>query len=62
MVWRIRCTLLHGSPHNTVSRIELAEHPGMSTSGVTRLVAPNEITTQIIWIIVPATIRLKHRA
>ena len=33
---------LHGSPHNGVPRIELAEHLGMSASGVTRLIAPLE--------------------
>ena len=33
---------LEGSPHNAVPRIELAEHLGMSASGVTRLIAPME--------------------
>ena len=33
---------LDGSPHNGVPRIELAEHLGMSASGVTRLIAPLE--------------------
>lgn len=31
---------LYGSPHNAVPRIDLAEHLGMSASGVTRLIAP----------------------
>ena len=33
---------LHNSPSNSVSRIELAEHVGMSASGVTRLLGPME--------------------
>lgn len=33
---------LSGSPQNAVPRIELAEHIGMSASGVTRLIAPME--------------------
>lgn len=33
---------LSGSLHNAVPRIELAEHIGMSASGVTRLIAPME--------------------
>jgi DNA-binding MarR family transcriptional regulator len=33
---------LDSSPHKAVPRIELAEHMGMSASGVTRLVAPME--------------------
>ncbi len=31
---------LDASPHNGVPRIELADHLGMSASGVTRLIAP----------------------
>lgn len=33
---------LHESAHNAVPRIELAEHVGMSASGITRLIAPLE--------------------
>ena len=33
---------LDNSPHKAVPRIELAEHVGMSASGVTRLIAPME--------------------
>lgn len=33
---------LSGSANNAVPRIELAEHIGMSASGVTRLIAPME--------------------
>lgn len=33
---------LHNSQNNAVSRIELAEHVGMSASGITRLLAPME--------------------
>ena len=33
---------LDNSPHKAVPRIELADHLGMSASGVTRLVAPME--------------------
>ncbi|QDU35548.1 HTH-type transcriptional regulator MhqR [Poriferisphaera corsica] len=33
---------LNGSPHGAVPRIELAEHLGMSASGVTRMIAPME--------------------
>lgn len=33
---------LHGAPRKAVPRIELAEHLGMSASGITRLVAPME--------------------
>jgi len=33
---------LHNSLSNAVSRIELAEHVGMSASGITRLLAPME--------------------
>ncbi len=33
---------LHASPYGAVPRIELAEHLGMSASGVTRLLAPME--------------------
>jgi DNA-binding MarR family transcriptional regulator len=33
---------LDGAPHKAVSRIELAEHIGMSASGITRLLAPME--------------------
>ena len=35
---------LHHSPNKAVARIELAEHIGMSASGVTRLIAPMEKT------------------
>lgn len=33
---------LHNSHNKTASRIELAEHVGMSASGITRLLAPME--------------------
>ena len=35
---------LDSLPHKSVSRIDLADHLGMSASGVTRLVAPMEKT------------------
>jgi DNA-binding MarR family transcriptional regulator len=35
---------LKGASHNAVPRIELAEHLGMSASGVTRLITPMEKT------------------
>lgn len=42
---------LDGLPQKSVSRIELAEHLGMSASGVTRLIAPmekNKITEKVV--------------
>ena len=33
---------LDNSPHKAVARVELADHMGMSASGITRLIAPME--------------------
>ena len=39
---------LEHSPNKAVARIELAEHIGMSASGVTRLIAPMEKNHKIL--------------